>query len=161
MWTPHCATSVQSRQSCLLCSAVTVVCAVATTTSSSRRCGEKGTSGAAGRSVLPERAADLPLCHAHAQTEARFKELTELGLNVQVVAIGNKGKQYFQRRPKFNVVRECPRQHSSIPARDSLLRPAGAFSISIAARTRQWASPRTQYVRGKSQATGLLTQAVC
>lgn len=39
--------------------------------------------------------------------EARFRELTELGLKVQVVAIGRKGQAYFKRRSKFNVVSEC------------------------------------------------------
>jgi F0F1-type ATP synthase gamma subunit len=46
-------------------------------------------------------------CGTSLQTEARFKELTSLGVKVQIVAIGNKGKQYFKRRPKFNVVSEC------------------------------------------------------
>jgi len=45
--------------------------------------------------------------HTHTQTEARFAELTALGLNVQVVAVGKKAQKYFQRRPKFNVVSEC------------------------------------------------------
>ncbi len=39
--------------------------------------------------------------------EARFNELKALGLNVKLVAIGNKGKQYFKRRPKFDVLSEC------------------------------------------------------
>jgi F0F1-type ATP synthase gamma subunit len=38
------------------------------------------------------------------QTEQRFKELTDLGLKVQVVAVGRKASQYMERRPKFNVV---------------------------------------------------------
>mmetsp|Transcript_2301 Transcript_2301/g.5816 ORF Transcript_2301/g.5816 Transcript_2301/m.5816 type:complete len:358 (-) Transcript_2301:311-1384(-) len=40
------------------------------------------------------------------KTEARFKELTALGVKVQLVAIGRKGQQYFKRRPKFNVVKQ-------------------------------------------------------
>ncbi|GAX75217.1 hypothetical protein CEUSTIGMA_g2661.t1 [Chlamydomonas eustigma] len=40
------------------------------------------------------------------KTEARFKELQALGLNVKVVAIGRKGAQYMKRRPKFNIVKE-------------------------------------------------------
>lgn len=43
----------------------------------------------------------------HPQAEARFSELTALGLNVQVVAIGRKAIAYMQRRPKFNVISEC------------------------------------------------------
>lgn len=39
------------------------------------------------------------------KTEARFKELTNQGLQVKVVAIGRKGIQYMQRRPKFNVTK--------------------------------------------------------
>lgn len=40
------------------------------------------------------------------QTEQRYRELTDLGLKVKVIAVGNKGKQYFKRRPKFDVVSE-------------------------------------------------------
>jgi len=36
--------------------------------------------------------------------EARFAELKALGLEVQVISIGNKGKTYIKRRPKFNMV---------------------------------------------------------
>ena len=45
-----------------------------------------------------------PIC---LQCEARFKELTSLGLKVQVVAVGKKAQTYFKRRPKFNVVSKC------------------------------------------------------
>jgi len=38
--------------------------------------------------------------------EQRYSELTDLGLNVRIVAIGRKGSQYMKRRPKFNVVKE-------------------------------------------------------
>lgn len=41
------------------------------------------------------------------KAEQRYKELTELGCEVQVVAIGRKGQVYFKRRPKFNIVSEC------------------------------------------------------
>jgi len=40
------------------------------------------------------------------KTEQRFAELTALGVNVKVVAIGRKGSQYMKRRPKFNIVKE-------------------------------------------------------
>jgi F0F1-type ATP synthase gamma subunit len=40
------------------------------------------------------------------QTEARYKELVGMGLNVNLVLVGNKGKQYFARRPQYNVVSE-------------------------------------------------------
>jgi len=42
------------------------------------------------------------------QTEQRFAELTALGLNVQIVAVGKKAQGYFKRRPKFNVVSKWP-----------------------------------------------------
>lgn len=48
-----------------------------------------------------------PLQFACLQTERRFRELTELGVKVKLVAIGRKGQQYLKRRPKFNVVSEC------------------------------------------------------
>lgn len=41
------------------------------------------------------------------QIEARYKELTALGLNVKLICIGNKGKKYFEKRPKFRVISEC------------------------------------------------------
>jgi F0F1-type ATP synthase gamma subunit len=40
------------------------------------------------------------------QAEARYRELTGLGLNVNLVLVGNKGKQYFSRRPQYNIVSE-------------------------------------------------------
>ncbi|KAJ9527481.1 hypothetical protein QJQ45_025803 [Haematococcus lacustris] len=38
------------------------------------------------------------------KVENRYKELVSLGIKVQVLAIGNKAKLYFKRRPKFNVL---------------------------------------------------------
>lgn len=40
------------------------------------------------------------------KTEQRFKELTDLGCNVKIIAVGRKVQQYMKRRPKFNVVKE-------------------------------------------------------
>ncbi|KAJ9525981.1 hypothetical protein QJQ45_009370 [Haematococcus lacustris] len=39
------------------------------------------------------------------KVENRYKELVSLGIKVQVLAIGNKAKLYFKRRPKFNVLK--------------------------------------------------------
>jgi F-type H+-transporting ATPase subunit gamma len=39
------------------------------------------------------------------RAEARYRELTGLGLNVNLVLVGNKGKQYFSRRPQYNIVK--------------------------------------------------------
>jgi len=39
------------------------------------------------------------------KAEARYRELTELGLKVQTISVGNKGIQYMKRRPKFNVIK--------------------------------------------------------
>jgi F-type H+-transporting ATPase subunit gamma len=39
------------------------------------------------------------------RAETRYKELTSMGLNVSLVLVGNKGKQYFGRRPQYNVVK--------------------------------------------------------
>lgn len=36
------------------------------------------------------------------KTEQRFKELTDLGCSVKIVAVGRKVQQYMKRRPKFN-----------------------------------------------------------
>lgn len=44
------------------------------------------------------------------QAEARYRELVGLGLSVNLVLVGNKGKQYFSRRPQYNVVSEWRRQ---------------------------------------------------
>jgi hypothetical protein len=41
------------------------------------------------------------------QTEARYRELVGMGLKVNLVLVGNKGKQYFTRRPQYNIVSEC------------------------------------------------------
>ncbi|KAJ9525404.1 hypothetical protein QJQ45_003211 [Haematococcus lacustris] len=41
------------------------------------------------------------------KVENRYKELVSLGIKVQVLAIGNKAKLYFKRRPKFNVLSQC------------------------------------------------------
>jgi F0F1-type ATP synthase gamma subunit len=30
-----------------------------------------------------------------------------MGLKVKLVLVGNKGKQYFQRRPQYEIVSEC------------------------------------------------------
>jgi F-type H+-transporting ATPase subunit gamma len=42
---------------------------------------------------------------AHLQAEARIRELTAQGIEVLVITIGNKGSQYFKRRPQYNLVR--------------------------------------------------------
>jgi F-type H+-transporting ATPase subunit gamma len=39
------------------------------------------------------------------KTEARVRELTSMGINVRLVLVGNKGKQYFARRPQYDVAR--------------------------------------------------------
>jgi F-type H+-transporting ATPase subunit gamma len=39
------------------------------------------------------------------KTEARYKELTAMGIKARLVLVGNKGKQYFQRRPQYDVAR--------------------------------------------------------
>lgn len=39
------------------------------------------------------------------KTEQRYRELTAMGINVRLVLVGNKGKQYFQRRPQYDVAR--------------------------------------------------------
>jgi len=39
------------------------------------------------------------------KTEERYAQLSAMGVDVQIVAVGSKGRQYFQRRPKFNVVK--------------------------------------------------------
>jgi hypothetical protein len=49
----------------------------------------------------------LLLLLPHLQTEARYRELVGMGLNVNLVLVGNKGKQYFARRPQYNIVSEC------------------------------------------------------
>lgn len=46
------------------------------------------------------------LCHAVPQAESRYRELASMGLNVKLVLVGNKGKQYFARRPQYTVVSE-------------------------------------------------------
>lgn len=38
------------------------------------------------------------------QAEARMRELMGMGINVKVVCIGKKGRQYFKRRPQYNVI---------------------------------------------------------
>ncbi len=45
-----------------------------------------------------------PCLFGNLQTEQRYKELIELGVDVKMVAIGRKGQQYMKRRPKFNIV---------------------------------------------------------
>jgi hypothetical protein len=37
------------------------------------------------------------------QAEKRVKELMGMGLNVQLVTVGNKGTQYFKRRPQYTI----------------------------------------------------------
>jgi F-type H+-transporting ATPase subunit gamma len=37
--------------------------------------------------------------------EKRYKELTALGVDVKIIAVGRKGQQYMKRRPKFNVIK--------------------------------------------------------
>jgi F-type H+-transporting ATPase subunit gamma len=39
------------------------------------------------------------------RAESRYKELTGMGLSVNLVLVGNKGKQYFGRRPQYNVAK--------------------------------------------------------
>jgi F-type H+-transporting ATPase subunit gamma len=39
------------------------------------------------------------------RAESRYRELASLGLNVKLVLVGNKGKQYFARRPQYTVVK--------------------------------------------------------
>lgn len=39
------------------------------------------------------------------KAETRVKELLATGINVNVVAVGNKGAQYFKRRPQYNLVK--------------------------------------------------------
>jgi len=39
------------------------------------------------------------------KTEQRVRELTAMGLKVKLVLVGNKGKQYFGRRPQYDVAR--------------------------------------------------------
>lgn len=40
------------------------------------------------------------------QAEQRYRELASMGLSVNLVLVGNKGKQYFSRRPQYNIVSE-------------------------------------------------------
>jgi hypothetical protein len=40
------------------------------------------------------------------QAEQRYRELSSMGLSVNLVLVGNKGKQYFSRRPQYNIVSE-------------------------------------------------------
>lgn len=40
------------------------------------------------------------------KTEARYRELKALGLDVKLCLVGRKVQQYFKRRPQYNVVRE-------------------------------------------------------
>lgn len=57
------------------------------------------------RYVLPVAAAQqMPLLLL--QAEARYRELTGMGLSVNLVLVGNKGKQYFARRPQYNIASE-------------------------------------------------------
>jgi F-type H+-transporting ATPase subunit gamma len=39
------------------------------------------------------------------RAEARYRELTGMGLSVNLVLVGNKGKQYFARRPQYNIAK--------------------------------------------------------
>lgn len=39
------------------------------------------------------------------KTEARFRELTALGVDVKLCLVGRKAQQYFSRRPQYNVVK--------------------------------------------------------
>jgi len=39
------------------------------------------------------------------KTEARYRELTAMGIKARLVLVGNKGKQYFSRRPQYDVAR--------------------------------------------------------
>lgn len=39
------------------------------------------------------------------KTEARVRELTSMGIKVRLVLVGNKGKQYFARRPQYDIAR--------------------------------------------------------
>jgi len=39
------------------------------------------------------------------KTEQRYRELAAMGLAVRLVLVGNKGKQYFARRPQYDVAR--------------------------------------------------------
>eukprot|EP00775_Hariotina_reticulata_P007998 gene7998-8196_t len=39
------------------------------------------------------------------RAESRYKELASMGLSVNMVLVGNKGKQYFSRRSQYNVVK--------------------------------------------------------
>jgi hypothetical protein len=54
-----------------------------------------------------------PLC---LQTEQRYRELTAMGLKVKLVLVGNKGKQYFQRRPQYDIVSECQTSDQAVAA---------------------------------------------
>ena len=40
------------------------------------------------------------------QTEARYRELTAMGVKVNLVCVGRKGAQYFARRKQYNIVSE-------------------------------------------------------
>eukprot|EP00878_Enallax_costatus_P033357 GHUV01036781.1.p1 GENE.GHUV01036781.1~~GHUV01036781.1.p1 ORF type:complete len:130 (-),score=31.33 GHUV01036781.1:584-973(-) len=48
----------------------------------------------------------LPCSCCCSQAEARYRELTGMGLSVNLVLVGNKGKQYFGRRPQYNIASE-------------------------------------------------------
>jgi F-type H+-transporting ATPase subunit gamma len=39
------------------------------------------------------------------KTEARYRELTAMGLKVKLVLVGNKGRQYFSRRPQYDIAK--------------------------------------------------------
>lgn len=39
------------------------------------------------------------------KTEQRYRELTAMGIKARLVLVGNKGKQYFSRRPQYDVAR--------------------------------------------------------
>lgn len=41
------------------------------------------------------------------QAESRYRELSGMGLNVNLVLVGNKGRQYFTRRPQYKIASEC------------------------------------------------------
>lgn len=47
-----------------------------------------------------------PCAPCSLQTEQRYRELTNMGVNVKLCLVGRKGQQYFSRRPQYDIVRE-------------------------------------------------------
>jgi F0F1-type ATP synthase gamma subunit len=47
------------------------------------------------------------------QAEKRYRELTGMGLEVKLVLVGNKGRQYFSRRPQYNIASESTHPHTN------------------------------------------------